>query len=338
MQSIAISVVRNCQDIIGLTVLHHVLLGVDRCIVVDNGSTDGTSERLQAIAKKLPQVEVLSDPSDFHQAVQSAAVANAYSRGKQTLVIQFDADEFWLAPVKSVLRHMVNHNVNVLSCPVVNFVQRRSIDKPTCFSWSSAMRRVDYPEPYDAESVRTRRCAFIELAYPRKVIWRADGEVVLAKGAHHVDFAGKREGACEAVAALHLPLRSKLELTKRAYDYAPRFLADRVGPDDSWQSEYFRNEVLRGEAEAQWRANSYSEAGTLDVFGRPKPTIVDRRLVRRLWRAYAYGLYLGIPLHMPAVRQPAQRHWHQRASSPRREPALQQPQIGRLKGGRRPLR
>ena len=33
-----------------LSTLHHVLLGVDRYIVIDNGSTDGTLEILRAIA------------------------------------------------------------------------------------------------------------------------------------------------------------------------------------------------------------------------------------------------------------------------------------------------
>ena len=53
---------------------------------------------------------------------------------------------------------------------------------------------------------------------------------------------------------------------------------------------------MRGKEMAEWRANSYGSGGLLDVFGTARPTVVDFRLVSRMWRAYAYGLYLGIPM------------------------------------------
>ena len=52
MKSITIGIVRNAADIITLNVLHSMLLGVDQCTIIDNGSTDGTLELLSVIAKK----------------------------------------------------------------------------------------------------------------------------------------------------------------------------------------------------------------------------------------------------------------------------------------------
>ena len=89
MKSIATGIVRNCADIIAFSVLHHILLGVDQCIVIDNGSTDGTLELLTAIAKKLPKLCVISDPSPFHQKKIVAGLINQYTRAAKTIVIPF---------------------------------------------------------------------------------------------------------------------------------------------------------------------------------------------------------------------------------------------------------
>jgi hypothetical protein len=40
---------------------------------------------------------------------------------------------------------------------------------------------------------------------------------------------------------------------------------------------------------------------------------------------------------VPAVQQPAQRHWHERAPVPVRETVRERPQIARRMGDRRPL-
>jgi hypothetical protein len=218
MQSIAVSVVRNCRDIIALSVLHHVLLGVDRCIVIDNGSTDGTTELLRAIAKRVPKVEIRSDPS----------VATTFPGGK--------------APV------------------------------------------------YD------RQCSFVEIEYPRKMIFCAEGEVAIGVGAHDVQMPDRALANCDQFFCLHLPLRSKAELAKRAFDHEPRRRPFRAQPDHSWHLRHIHEMMIGGESEAAWRANSYDGSGMIDIFGQHRLTKIDMRLVRRMARAYVYGLYLRIPM------------------------------------------
>jgi glycosyltransferase involved in cell wall biosynthesis len=295
MQSIAVSVVRNCRDIISLSVLHHVLLGVDRCIVIDNGSTDGTLELLHAIAERIPKVEIRSDPSAYQQAEMVNGAINEYTTNRRTLIVPFDADEFWDAPVGAVTQWMEQGTVDVIANPVVNFVQSRSVTAPTRFSWLRAFRTVRTTFPGKAP-LYDRQCSFVEIEYPRKMIFCAEGKVSIGIGAHDVQMPDRKLAFCDQFCCLHLPLRSKAELAKRAFDHEPRRAPYRQDPDHSWHVRYIHEMMSSGEGEALWRANSYDGSGTLDNFGQHRTTKIDMRLVRRMARAYAYGLYLRIPM------------------------------------------
>jgi glycosyltransferase involved in cell wall biosynthesis len=83
----AISLVKDEADIIEQTVTH--MLGqVDRVIVADNGSTDGTHEILEQLPVELRED---FDPA-HHQAAKLTALARS-CRGHY--VLPFDADEVW---------------------------------------------------------------------------------------------------------------------------------------------------------------------------------------------------------------------------------------------------
>ena len=295
MQSIAVAIVRNCHDIVALSVLHHVRLGVDRCIVIDNGSTDGTLEILQAIATKLPNVEVRSDASDFQQAEMTNAVINEYTRREKTLVIPFDADEFWDGSADAIAEHLQQRGVNTLSCPVVTFVQSRSVAAPTRLSWLRAYRRMTATCPCEKSLVTERQHSFVEIEYPRKVLFCAAGEVIVQVGAHGVAFIGNKAVESDAFVCLHLPLRAKSDFVTRGLDHEPRRQPYRRSSDDSWQSTHFREVVLADETEAEWRANSYGAFGMVDVFASTRSTLVDLRLVKQMCLAYGYARYLRHP-------------------------------------------
>ena len=296
MKSIAVSVVRNCEDIIALTVLHHCLLGVDNCIVIDNGSTDGTADLLDIIAKKHPRVIVIRDPSPFQQAKIVGNVINEFIRRQRTLVITFDADECWNAPVNRLVHYFEADAVNVLECDIVNFVQSRSVTEPSPFGWLKAYRRARVVSGHARTLVRERKHSFVESNFGHKVVFCAEGAITIATGAHSVKFGGNNKKYDARFPCLHLPLRSRFELEKRANDYEPRRAPFRPRAEASWQSLYFREKFEQNEIDAEWRANSYDQSGRMDVFGRATNTMIDFRLVARLAKAYAYGLYLKIPM------------------------------------------
>jgi glycosyltransferase involved in cell wall biosynthesis len=271
-------------------------LGVDLCLVIDNGSTDGTAELLEIIAKKLSRVTVIHDPSPFRQADIMSKLIDEFTRRRPTIVFVFDADECWNAPVEQIANFFKTEGVNAAECDVVNYVQSRSVTRPSHFSWLKAYRRAT-PIPGDLRTlVRDHQHSFVEIQYPRKVLFRAEGPTTIETGAHNVQFDGKRGKHDRRFSCLHLPLRSRSELEKRAYDYEPRRAPFRPNEHYSWQSLYFREALDRNETDAEWRANSFDRSGYLDVFGRATKAQIDFGLVERLCKAYAYGLYLRVPM------------------------------------------
>ena len=129
--SIAVCVVRNAADIIALTVLHHLLTGVDLCVVVDNGSTDGTTDILKSIARKSGRLKLVEDAGPFDQGKFTTAAINEFTRHGEVVIIPFDSDEFWDCSVAKLRRQMTDIGANVLECQWKNFIQSRSVVAPT---------------------------------------------------------------------------------------------------------------------------------------------------------------------------------------------------------------
>ncbi len=89
-----ISMVRNSADTVALNLLHHLHGGIDVMYVVDNGSTDGTTEILQRFAERFP-VHWRSDEGGFRQDEVMTALARQAAADGAAWIVPIDADEFW---------------------------------------------------------------------------------------------------------------------------------------------------------------------------------------------------------------------------------------------------
>ena len=88
---VAISMVKDEADIIGWTLEHLRTNGVDRAIVYDNLSTDGTTEILASFA---PWCETIPDPEfGYYQSRKMSTLAEKAFHDGATWVVPFDADE-----------------------------------------------------------------------------------------------------------------------------------------------------------------------------------------------------------------------------------------------------
>lgn len=93
----AITMVKDEADIVEAFV-QHTVSQVDWMLVADNGSTDGTREILDELARELP-LEVIDDPVIAYQQSEkmSRLAAIAANRGAHW-VVPADADECWYSP------------------------------------------------------------------------------------------------------------------------------------------------------------------------------------------------------------------------------------------------
>lgn len=102
-----ISMVRNEADIVRTTLEHLLDQGLDRLLVSDNLSTDGTRQILQSLARNDPRILVATDDLDaFHQDHKITLLARHASLAGADWLVPFDGDEMWFAESRSVAEHL----------------------------------------------------------------------------------------------------------------------------------------------------------------------------------------------------------------------------------------
>lgn len=100
-----IAMVRDEADVIGTTIDHLLAQGVDRVLVVDNGSVDGTRELLRSRAGH--RLLVGDDPVvPYFQAEKMTWLAHRAWRAGADWIVPFDADEWWFAERGSLAEHL----------------------------------------------------------------------------------------------------------------------------------------------------------------------------------------------------------------------------------------
>jgi hypothetical protein len=278
-----ICVFRNAADFIGLVVLHHLIELVDHVYCVDNGSTDGSLERIEWLRHRSSQITLISDSAIRPKREHMTALAQRAHGDGFDVILPFDSDELWHG-TRASLWEAFAHGQNVLRCPVLNFIQRRSVERLSWFAWRHAIRRCTITDTLHTR-VTSGEISFLECEFPSKVAFLSDPSAELQNGQHGVILSNNREVRSTTIALFHLPIRAKSELLKRAYDYEPRRVTFRANPHQDWQGLYWQRRVVGGDVDSEWQALSYDERGELWVNHRRVPTFIDRRLVAYLYRA-----------------------------------------------------
>ena len=162
---IGVLVVRDEVDIIRLCVLHHLALGCERILALDNGSSDGTSTVLRRLAARVP-LSWSSDRGTYRQDEFVTGLAEDARRIGADWILPLDADEFWIAP--GGLR-------GALDCPSeqgavevarLEFIQRRDQRRATPAGVLTITRRVASPAEDDEaaiEAFQAGACSMFEV-------------------------------------------------------------------------------------------------------------------------------------------------------------------------------
>lgn len=119
MKMVSISWVRNEADIIAAFVRHHAPL-VERMIIIDNDSEDGTLDAIRTLARAGFPVDIRQDPAPCHAqaAALTALMHELAETARPDWIIPLDADEFLAADdgqnIGDILRMLPQSRVTLL--------------------------------------------------------------------------------------------------------------------------------------------------------------------------------------------------------------------------------
>lgn len=214
--------VKNEADIIETNIRVHAALGVDAFVVMDNDSTDGTTEILRRLAREF-EIVVINEKGLYNQAVWMKRLATEAKRIGADWVINNDADEFWIPSNGKSLRELLGFKGSVVTVQRYNMVpQRRFADEAIPFY---QMRyRVENPVYYQKKYQQHHENVSIVLAkIAPKVITNPHGLLWIRGGNHkalhignfrdyfrHYDKIRRLDG----IAVYHYPIRSFAQFEK----------------------------------------------------------------------------------------------------------------------------
>lgn len=235
--------VRDEGDIIRPMVEHSLAQGVDKLIVTDNGSVDGTAEYLDDLARGDDRIDLRHDPVHKKQQYQvvTGMARDAKTRYGADWVINADADEFWLpvAPGATL--------ADVLSelSPAVRTAQVAVWDMTGAPAWEgSGLHRLVYRDVRDLDTLRSKG---LHAHSTDNVIHVGDEGVEVAQGNHFVNLKPGAPVPPELrVEVLHLPWRSWAQFERKvsnagaAYDANPNL---QPSPNHHGMREYLRWKV-----------------------------------------------------------------------------------------------
>lgn len=262
MQTFGISMVKDEADIIEGT-LRHMASEVDRLIVADNGSTDGTREILDRLAGELP-MDVVDDPDPaYYQSQKMTDLANlayvdAYSRYREPAVwvVPFDADEIWwhaAGRIADVLANVaeLHPTVNVTFAELRNHF-RTALD-------------VDDPDPFRSMVWRQREAAPLG-----KVAIKWEPGAVIHQGNHGAHIPSGRVDLT-VLNVGHFPYRSAEQFVRKALNGAAAYRAADL-PEDMgahWRAygqihDLYGREALEGVFREHFWHLSPTDAGLVN--------------------------------------------------------------------------
>jgi len=258
---------RDEEDIVRENLDFHLSQGVDRVIVTDNGSEDGTVEILREYEERGVVRLVLEPADDYSQGRWVTRMARLAAGEGADWVINNDADEFWW-PRSGTLRSTfegLGPDVGILVAHRANFAPRPEDGRPF---WERMTLR-------ERESLNP-----LGKPLPPKVAHRADPAVTVVQGNHRVEGVELGERVDDgSIEILHYPMRTYAQFENKIVKGGRAYARNRELPDRTgrtWRRLYERWEA--GELRDYYEGQLASKGGGDELVEDPRLRDYLRRM------------------------------------------------------------
>jgi hypothetical protein len=277
-------IVRDELEFIADNIRFHAAQGVDYFIVMDNGSRDGTRERLDALGLEFDIKIIDNYATDFKQEVWATALAHQIREyDKADYIISNDADEFWVSRCGS-LKDVLDGSP-VLAVPRTNMLAFADEAERPGFRFYDAVMNVISPFPRQTPRtdphVRLDSPLMLSSKLP-KIVCRLDGLHSIAAGNHSVDHAAGTATLTHSIHVYHFPLRPLAKFLRKI-EFARQYFSHQVKAASgiAWHWRRWMNQQDLGLFEAEYRSYSLDrdEARELEA----KNIIIRDEAVRRFF-------------------------------------------------------
>lgn len=256
----ALSVVKNELDVLPLVLDHLFAQGVDRVLIADNMSDDGTWEYLQERSQQDSRLMLARDSNPVHQQSEKMTyLAHLAWRAGARWIIPFDADEFWYAHSQSLKDYFSSTSQSVVYAGFHHTVPTQ--DSPANLK--------------EAELVMDSADSF-----PGKVAFRSHPLAVIIPGNHDVARLGGRSRDLDIV---HVQYRGVQQIIRKVQQGTKS--SQLTGEDLSWFAPHWEagSRLSPQEIEEVWQNISSGQPDERIQFSATGPMIWGRFLQEPYW-------------------------------------------------------
>ena len=278
MKIFGLMMVRNEADILRINLLHHLAAGIDRFLVVDNGSSDGSDRILRELSGD-GRVRWTRDGGKYRQAEITTELAREARSAGADWIIPIDADEFWYAPGGDLRGVLEACSAGGLEVQVTNFIQSRNQLLAEPGGLLHMTRRAPVPIgdlAWIQDLVEKGECSYVEATFPPKWVSRAADSLEIAMGNHGISGVSGPLETTDEIVCLHAPLRARSILESKV-EQGRRVAALGLESKMGWHVRRWTRLAGQGAIGQEWLANSH-EHESLDVHGQVHPVVYDPRL------------------------------------------------------------